>query len=41
MDLKDFCFPVAERRVSEDDFTSAFVDWSNDPQNKKYYGHIL
>jgi len=30
MDLKDFCFPVAERRVAVDDFTSEFVDWGNE-----------
>jgi hypothetical protein len=30
MNLKDFCFPVAERRVAVDDFTSEFVDWGNE-----------
>lgn len=30
MDLRDFCFPVAERRVAVDDFHSEQVDWSNE-----------
>lgn len=30
MNLKDFCFPVAERRVAVDDFHSELVDWGNE-----------
>src|SRR6056297_1973392 len=30
MNLKDFCFPVAERRVAVDDFHSEHVDWGNE-----------
>ena len=30
MDLREFCFPVDERRVAVDDFTSEFVDWGTE-----------
>lgn len=30
MDLKDFCFPVSQRKVAVDDFASGVVDWGNE-----------